>query len=610
MDFKYSLSDFDTVTPYEDLEKIENPFTKQLTEKELEEYAKNLGYKHFKKMLSGYRKSLKQPLAVVDSGGNIINFQGLEEEYTLRTWNTDETGVWRIGRDNYREYACAHPIFPCQRLRNIDTGELKVKLKFRRGNTPYWTTCVVDFDTVANARNIVSLSKIGISVTSGTKAQNLVDYINEAIDENYDIIEEVKSISHLGWNQEGFAPYIKDVEFDGNPNFDGIFKAITQKGDIDTWIDEMIKCREYSIVAHIVIAASFASCLIEPLGTLPFFVHLWGMDSGTGKTVAQMAAASVWGNPTVGDPFFPTFKGTSTGFEILAGFLHSLPMFIDELQMAKDRNGKVIFNVYELASGTGKLRGNKQLGLANVPTWNNCFITSGETPIVGEQDGAGALNRVIEIECTANNKCVEDGRTTANILKKNYGYGGRIFILKLREEGAMDVVRKVYDMKYAECLEDKATEKQAHAAAAILTADALASEWIFGDKPLTSKQMSDFLKTAESVSASARGYRYICDWVATNFNKFGAVENGEIYGVIEDDVAFIIRSVFNKACAAEGINPKALLSHLKTKGLLKMRRDSKGFSITKRLPNAPPMDCVAVLLTENAGDSMEFDYDF
>lgn len=610
MDFDYSLSDFDTVTPYEDLEKIENPFTKQLAEKGLEEYAKALGYKHFKKMLSGYRKSLKQPLAVVDSGGNIINFQGLDEEYTLRTWNTDETGVWRIGRDNYREYACAHPIFPCQLLRNIDTGELKVKLKFRRGNMPYWTTRVVDFDTVANARNIVSLSKIGISVTSGTKAQNLVDYISEAIDENYDTIEQIRSVSHLGWNQEGFAPYIKDVEFDGNPNFDGIFKAITQKGSIDDWVDEMIKCRQYSIVAHIVIAASFASCLIEPLGILPFFVHLWGMDSGTGKTVAQMAAASVWGNPTVGDPFFPTFKGTSTGFEILAGFLHSLPMFIDELQMAKDRNGKVIFNVYELASGTGKLRGNKQLGLANVPTWNNCFITSGETPIVGEQDGAGALNRVIEIECTANNKCVEDGRKTANTLKQNYGFGGRVFILKLREEGAMDVVRKVYDMKYAECLADKATEKQAHAAAAILTADALASEWIFGDKPLTSKQMSDFLKTAESVSASARGYRYICDWVATNYNKFGAVESGEIYGVIEEDVAFIIRSVFNKACASEGINPKALLSHLKTKGLLKTRSDNKGYSVTKRLPNAPPMDCVAVLLTENAGDTAEFDYDF
>lgn len=607
MEFKYKIEDFDTVSPYEELEKIENPFSKQLAEKQLEEYAKGLGYKHFKKMLASYRKSLKQPLAVAD-GGNITNFEG-GDDLILKTWNADETGVWRVGRDNYREYACAHPIQPCQLLRNIDTGELKVKLRFKRGNSPYWTTQVVDFDTVANAKNIVSLSKIGISVTSGTKAQNLVDYICEAIDENYDNIEQIRSVSHLGWNREGFAPYIKDVEFDGNPNFDGIFRAITQKGSLDEWIDELVRCRQFSIVTHIVIAASFASCLIEPLGILPFFVHLWGMDSGTGKTVAQMAAASVWGNPAVGEPFFPTFKGTSTGFEILAGFLHSLPMIIDELQMAKDRSGKVIFNVYELAAGTGKLRGNKQLGLANVPTWNNCFITSGETPIVGEQDGAGALNRVIEIECTADNKCIEDGHATANILKQNYGFGGRVFILKLLEDGVMDTVKKLYEIKYSECLADKATEKQAHAAAAILTADALASEWIFGDKPLSSKQMSDFLKTAESVSASARGYRYICDWVAMNLNRFGAVESGEIYGIIEGDVAFINRTVFNRACAEEGINPKALMSHLKSKGLLKMRRDGRGYTITKRLPNAPRMDCVAVLLAENDENSAYYDYD-
>lgn len=607
MEFTYKIEDFDTVSPYEELEKIENPFSKQLAEKQLEEYAKGLGYKHFKKMLASYRKSLKQPLAVAD-GGNITNFEG-GDDLILKTWNADETGVWRVGRDNYREYACAHPIQPCQLLRNIDTGELKVKLRFKRGNSPYWTTQVVDFDTVANAKNIVSLSKIGISVTSGTKAQNLVDYICEAIDENYDNIEQIRSVSHLGWNREGFAPYIKDVEFDGNPNFDGIFRAITQKGSLDEWIDELVRCRQFSIVTHIVIAASFASCLIEPLGILPFFVHLWGMDSGTGKTVAQMAAASVWGNPAVGEPFFPTFKGTSTGFEILAGFLHSLPMIIDELQMAKDRSGKVIFNVYELAAGTGKLRGNKQLGLANVPTWNNCFITSGETPIVGEQDGAGALNRVIEIECTADNKCIEDGHATANILKQNYGFGGRVFILKLLEEDVMDTVKKLYEIKYSECLADKATEKQAHAAAAILTADALASEWIFGDKPLSSKQMSDFLKTAESVSASARGYRYICDWVAMNLNRFGAVESGEIYGIIEGDVAFINRTVFNRACAEEGINPKALLSHLKSKGLLKMRRDNRGYTIAKRLPNAPPMDCVAVLLTESGDNLEDYDYD-
>ena len=42
----------------------------------------------------------------------------------------------------------------------------------------------------------------------------------------------------------------------------------------------------------------------------------------------------------------------------MAGFLHSLPLFMDELQLAKDRHGRVNFNVYELAAGSGKLRGN------------------------------------------------------------------------------------------------------------------------------------------------------------------------------------------------------------------------------------------------------------
>ena len=123
------------------------------------------------------------------------------------------------------------------------------------------------------------------------------------------------------------------------------------------------------------------------------------MDSGTGKTVAQMLGASVWANPTAGGAYFQTFKSTSVGVELMAGFLHSLPLFLDELQLARDRHGRVNFNVYELAAGSGKLRGNKSLGLDYTPKWANCFITSGETPLVGETDGAGAVNRVVDIEC-------------------------------------------------------------------------------------------------------------------------------------------------------------------------------------------------------------------
>lgn len=44
------------------------------------------------------------------------------------------------------------------------------------------------------------------------------------------------------------------------------------------------------------------------------FVHLWGVESGTGKTVALMLAASVWGNPAIGQ-YVQTFNATQVGHE-------------------------------------------------------------------------------------------------------------------------------------------------------------------------------------------------------------------------------------------------------------------------------------------------------
>lgn len=609
---KYTLEQFKSSEPYKDLELIEDPFEKQIAEQELENYARDtLHFKHFKKYLTAYRKSLKKA-ATFDNGG-ITSFDGLENELYLKTWNADESGIWRKGRDGLREYACTHPIYPCELMRNIDTGELKVKLRFKRGSYSEWVTQVVDFDTISNSRNITSLSKIGISVTSGQRAQSLVDYLAEIIDCNYDVLKKTASTSHLGWNNKGFSPFINEVQFDGNPNFERVYNAIKPHGSVEAWINEITACRKYSPTVKILTAASLAAVLIEPLHLLPFFIHLWGMDSGTGKTVAQMCAASIWGNPTVGEPFFPTFKGTQTGFEFLAGFLHNLPLFIDELQLAKDSHGKVNFNVYELASGTGKLRGTRSLGLANVPIWKNCFITSGETPLVGEQDGAGALNRVIEIECKASQKCIEDGHKTASIIKDNYGFIGKVFVHKLQEEGNMDKAKELYEKIYSECLGNQTTEKQAMAAAVIIMADMLANEFnLFIDEPLTVADMTEFLKTADTVSASERGYEYICDWVATNQNKFKVTENGECYGDIETDdnntIVYIIRSVFNKACYDAKINPKALLSQLKTRNLLKIRGNGRGYAVRRRIGAAStPSQCIAVKI--NADDTLP-DIDF
>ena len=604
-EYTYTREDFDKPHPYEHICGIKDPFQQGIEERKLEEYARTVGFKSFKIALRQYREKIKNISAALSVPDEVSDFDDQNLELDTGDWKADDMGVWRYG-GNGIEVACPHPIMPVERLKNIDTGELKVRLAFRRGteNRRSWNTILTDFDTVSNAKNIVTLSRIGISVTSGKRAQSLVDYIADVMDRNYDVIPETKSVSRLGWNDEGFSPYVDGIVFDGNANFGGIFNSIRAIGNYDLWRAEAWDCRKYSIAARLVLASSFASVLVGPLGCLPFFVHLWGMDSGSGKTVAQMLAASVWANPTVGGEFFKTFKATSVGFEVIAGFLNSLPVIIDELQLAKDAHGKINFNVYELASGSGKLRSNKTLGLVTTPTWANCFITSGETPIVGESDGAGAVNRVIEIECKAETKAIQDGHRTAGILKANYGQAGKAFVQKLSEDGAMDAARQLYEAYYEACLKDNTTEKQAMAASLILTGDYLATNWIFQSTDFLSvSAIADFLKTKDEVSAADRGYSFMCDWVAQNASHFrsSASDIGERYGDIgtsvDDGWVYIIRATaWNKACEDAGISSQALLSHLKSRSLIQTR--GKGFTKTKRIGGIPS-DCVVMKLRED-----------
>ena len=261
------------------------------------------------------------------------------------------------------------------------------------------------------------------------------------------------------------------------------------------------------------------------------------------------------------------------------------------------------FNVYELASGSGKLRSNKTLGLASTPTWANCFITSGETPLVGESDGAGAVNRVVEIECKAAEKAIQDGHKTAGALKANYGHAGKIFIERLSKGRNLDEAHKLYEIYYEDCLKKQHHLKTGHGGGAYPGGRILwRRSWVFEDNAdvLTVDAISEFLKSKEAVSAADRGYDFMCDWVAQNANKFRDSES-ERYGQIgdkeDDGWVYIIRgTAWNKACQDAGISAQALLSHLKTRELIQTR--GKGYTKTKRI-GGMPADCVVMKLRED-----------
>ncbi len=592
-EWSFEKDDFLTTTPYEALYAYhKEPFTHAAKMEELAAYSVSKGFKGFKTMYKKYVESLKAQSGTIYID-NVTNFTNQPLELNAGDWEADDSGIFK--KNGYNdEVACPHPIMPVERLVNIDTGEEKLQLAFRKGTI--WRKIIVSKTVLASSNKVTELAGSGIAVTS-QNARAFIQYISDMENMNYYLIPEKKSIGRFGYiPDEGFSPFVDGLIFDGDANFKAMFQTVRSRGSETKWLETAAEVREMSTTVKIILAASFASVLLEPLNCLPFFVHLWGVDSGTGKTVALMVAASVWGDPAVG-AYVKTFDGTVVGMEKTAAFLNNLPFCLDELQLAKDSKGRTTFDVYKLAQGVGRTRGNRSGGVDLTPTWRNCILTTGESPLTGTASGAGAVNRVIDIECKSAQAVIKDGMRISGAVKRNYGFAGRKFVERLYQPGVIDQVSERYRELFRILSDRDTTEKQAMAAAAIILADELACQWIFsGQQPLTLEQVSEFLASKAAVSAGDRGYKYLCDWVTQNSNKLcGRADNPnvEVLGALESGRAYIIRSVFERILQDAGYSTAAMISYLKQENLIETR--GRANTRGKRI-NGIPTECFCLRL--------------
>lgn len=569
----YTKDDFLSGTaPYEEVYKyIEDPFELGREIERMASVAKLAGVSNFKTLFKAYADKMKHA-ANPDLIENASDFDGQPMELNTGSWLADDHGISRINAWGVEIFACVHPIMPIERLINVDTGIAKIKLAFKLAS---WETCIVDKKTIASATSIVSLADYGIAVTS-ENARELVQYLHDVEYLNYTRIPTSHSITRLGWiKDKGFSPYIKDLSYDGESSFLQMFEAVSKKGSSDTWLDLAKEIRTSgNIPTKIMLAASFASALVEPLGCLPFFVHLWG-GTETGKTVGLMLATSVWADPEMGK-FCKTFNATAVSQELTAGFVNSLPLIMDELQLEKERKSfdKMI---YQLAEGVGRSRGMKTGGLQKVQTWRNCILTTGEQPMTSDISGGGAMNRIIEINCE-DTKLFKDPVRVSAVVKENYGHAGEAFISLLTDE-IIELAREVYNDNYSALLKDS-TEKQAMAGALVLVADQITSSLIFKDgKELKTDDISQFLLNKDDVNVNRHALEWLRGWLVQNSSKFEWLDSDqrpEIWGRRNQGNTMIFNHVFNKACEAEGYNSRSFARWLVRYGFL--IPDSKGRS--------------------------------
>lgn len=496
---------------------------------------------------------------------NATNFDEQPLELFSGPYICDEAGVGVLDRFGYEQVVCRHPIMPCERLVNIDSGEERLKIAYKKGSR--WREIIAEKSTIASSSSILQLSANGVLVNSDN-AKALSTYLLELEQLNYDYIPEQKSVGRLGWvGKHGFSPYVDDLVFDGENNFKHMFNAVSPHGDRDEWIEAMRAVRAEKGAGRYFLAASFASVILEPCGLLPFFLHAWG-SSGGGKTVGLMIAASVWASPKLGD-YITTFNSTMVGQEMTATFLNSLPMCIDELQIQASSGFREFDKIiYQLTEGVGKTRGAKTGGLQKVNTWKCCFITNGETPISNANSGGGAINRIIEFECT--DKIYSDLVSLCAVLSKNYGWAGAELVRWLQKEGSFERINEIQKEYYHELLKVDSTDKQAASASAILAADRIVTELIFRDgNNLTVGDITEIMTKKSEVDVNARAYEAIVEMVESNLNShFDSNGFGEVWGKVDTDYYYIIKSIFDREMQNRGFNAPAFLAWANKNNLL------------------------------------------
>lgn len=491
----------------------------------------------------------------------------------------------RPSGEPYIVTACPHPVVLSERMTNLDAGTEKLRIAFRRDGA--WKTVVTDAAT-ASSRNIVQLSNLGLQVTSES-CKSLIVYLSEFATANAERLPRRESLARLGWvGTKRFAPYDDAIAYDGELDYQFVYNAVLEHGDPAAWLALMRKLRQ-STVLRAILAASFASPLVALMGYQPFLVHTWG-GSGTGKTVAQQAALSVWGDPT---QLLKTLNTTLVGLERHASFFHSLPVALDELQSLVQKKVTMEQIVYALGLGKSKGRGTAGGGVEQEREWRNIFITSGEEPIGQENTPAGARNRVIELYLDSGEyqrAGIEAGDVAIRLMD-TYGHAGRRYIDALIAEtkGQRAPVLEAWTRMRDTIRDTEHTGKHINSVAILALGDYYASRFIFGaadegvafgEAAVLALEVLDKLDRVADIDPINRAWDFFGDWVDANRSRFEPDYDGSLprlgwlqYLTPQGDMLYVIPQQLADALRAAGYSPRKTMQGFAERGYLFTRME-------------------------------------
>ena len=556
----------------------------------------------FKANWAAMKRQMRKEAALEDSKkaekkaeiilSNTYDFKDASEivtTYNTGHWYcTDQKGVYELGGKGEKLFASHYPVIILSKLTNKDTGFEKVIIAWRKDGQV--RSCPVPREILASNTKLVGLARLGVPVTSET-AKAMVRYLYDFEMCNPQIPAEVSS-GKFGWAgsdyQNAFVPYTDRILFDSETSFGALVESVMNHGgNLEAWMKEVLRIRsEGRIEPMLCLAASFGSIIPQLQNSLPFIVNLYG-ETGCGKTVCMMLAASVWANPQ-GRGYIAESNSTLNALEMKLNVLNNLPLMIDDLSKIRNSaydKGKFADIVYTLCAGGGKSRMTKDLSMRETSSWCNVILSNMERPLADDTMNGGAVNRVLDFEMQEGDVFPEetgDGNAVVDVISKHYGWAGPLFVKAVRDNmnELPELVKKFKEdiLDQAKRTGEKKTPKQVVPLAILLTSDYLSEKHIFHDgKHLSLPYCVSMLKNEEDISEMERAYEHFKDEIISHPAMFNAAayndpdENPrEFWGKWQADGEYIaiIPSRLDDIAQRCNFSVKQFISWLDARGML------------------------------------------
>jgi hypothetical protein len=359
--------------------------------------------------------------------------------------------------------------------------------------------------------------------------------------------------------------------------------AICPVGELSEWCDVARETRDASEHGRLVLAASFAAPFVKVLDLRSIVVHLYG-QTRSGKTAVLNLASSVWAEPKV---HIVTHNASLAGLEPRMAFMSDLPTCLDELQLQKDPGLRESL-IYMYSQGTGRTRGRSDGGVRETARWRGACISTGEEPIISENDPGGQASRTLEFRVLSSTPLVDDALAGRLYRLRHWGRAGAAFLGRLLAADA-DNLREHHERMSRRMRTELPEQSSASisALAAIALADALALEWVFEDDAGDGEafgEASVYLMvalcgdTGRLESQAERALRRTVEWINANRQHFvrireSAITDEEVtlsedrdpcYGVIaSEDEVWLYPELWASMVRQHGMDPRAVTANFR-----------------------------------------------